>query len=105
MEVILMTLLNLLNKQEDQYQKLRGGDISVLNNIDAATKIRFAYELQKEFGTPTVEEPKETLADAYAALLKREREVEEFKQAQRKAHLQKEAKAWVNKIESSRYYY
>ncbi|MEY2369860.1 hypothetical protein [Lysinibacillus capsici] len=99
-----MTLLNTFTKTENAYEKLPKGDTSVLATMDSTSKIQYALDLINEFGLPTYEEPKETLADAYQSLIKRQREEEEFQTTQREAQLEKEAKARANKIAASRYY-
>lgn len=98
-----MTLLDLNKVNSNTLEELKQGNTSVLNGLDANTKIIYGLALQNEFGTPDQQKANfEAVGDALQERLKQQRETEENRQRMRNEHIEKEAKEWARKMTVAR---
>lgn len=98
-----MTLLDLNKVNSNTLEDLKQGNISVLNGLDANTKIMYGLALQNEFGIP--DQQKSYFEAAGLALqerLKQQRESEENRQRMRTEHIERESKEWARKMSVAR---
>lgn len=98
-----MTLLDLNKFNSNTLEELKQGNTTVLNGLDAKTKIMYGLALQNEFGIPDQQKVNfEAAGHALQERLKLQREAEETRERIRKEHIEREAKAWANKIHAAR---
>lgn len=89
-----MNLLDLQrNKEKAVLEELREGNTYVLEGMDAATKLSYGLQLQKEVGVPNESRlDMEAVGEAFKQKLQQEKDAAEHSERIRKEHIEKVAK-------------
>lgn len=98
-----MTLLDLKNVILNTLEELKQGNTSVLNDLDANTKILYGLAIQIEFDTPGQQKVNfEAVGQALQERLKQQRAAEESLERMRKEHIDRESIEWAQKMSVAR---
>lgn len=85
---------------------MKQGNTTVLNNLDANTKIMYGLALQNEFGSPDLQKANfEAVGLALQERLNQQREAEENRERMRNEHIERESKEWARKMSAARSMY